>query len=105
MTGITGYRNSREHSFTADDNVKMFTTEKLCTKISVIVKANADVGGGTLTLQAKPADSTADPEVIDTLSAGSQYTYEIGGLMDIYLDLDSSTSPDATVFISEVLGG
>lgn len=73
--------------------------------IALIIANESEFGGGTLTLNVKPARSNMAPQplkVAEPLAPGSQELFVIGSDMEYSLTLEDATDPDIQISISAV---
>ena len=61
----------------------------------------SDLGGGTLTISIRDRDTSDTLIAIDTLIAGDQGQYPVGGDVEVSYTLAGATSPDIDLLISQ----
>jgi len=88
-------------SITADGTGRLITTGIAVAKAFVFVTSASSIGGGTLTLGIRKLGSTDTLITIDTLLAGDQGEYPIGGEVELHYTLTGATSPTIEILASQ----
>lgn len=98
---------ARRHNFAVDKTLDIGITNPGAAGISITIENGGNLGGGTLTVQGKPAEDTGTFETLNdntALALGDQKAIYCGGNMQIRLEISGSTTPDVDVIVTE-LGG
>ena len=87
-------------NITADGTGRLITTGVAVASAFVFVTAGSSLGGGTLTLGIRKLGSADTLIPIDTLLAGDQGQYPIGGEVEMHYTLTGATTPTIEILVS-----
>lgn len=96
-------RKSTAVTITQDGtDIHLLQTEEGASGVSVIVELSGNLGGGTLTVTARPDKTTGTAEIVHTCALGDQQVIWLGGDMDVFYTMSGSTTPNVTLYVSQV---
>ena len=88
-------------SITANGTDKILTTGRDINHFYVFCPTGATLGGGTLTLSIRERDTGNTLIDIDTLIAGDQAQYPVGGDVELHYTLAGATTPSIELMVTQ----